>query len=283
MSESKNLDSRSPNDNTKKAFIESIKPSCIIVIIALFACSFFSNGLLPLNIVFNVLYKTNFPPIKPGTVRVFVTHCKNTSEYPKFIDAEVTFARCHIMNGTHCGEAPFMIDFLINWYDNLTEETVVFTHGHTSSWHIKNITEAVQETRYTDYFINEPYGGFKDAVWKWTCDTPSYQDMYSYMFNETSMPRVWTRFGVYPCCATFFVKTEQIRKRPKEDYIQIYKNLEKWVELNPNLGFHCGRLFEYVWHVLLADKKIIPRPIENVTFKWSRFDANDPCRWNKNF
>ena len=226
--------------------------------------------------------KNRFPPIKPGTVRVFVTNCVNKSVYPKFIDAEVTMARCEIMEGKHCKEAPYMLDFLYNWYDNLTEETVVFSHHHTSSWHIKNITEALENTRYTEYFYNESYGGFSNAVWKWNCDQPKYQDIYPYIFDNTSMPRVWTRFGIYPCCATFFVKTEQIRKRPKEEYLQIYKNLEKWVERNPNQGFDCSRLFEFTWHLLLAQTKIIPRPTENVRYMYSNKNSQDPCKYFKN-
>ena len=41
------------------------------------------------------------------------------------------------------------------------------------------------------------------------------------------MPSLWTRYDNYPCCATFFVKTNQIRKRKKEEYLKIYHNLEK--------------------------------------------------------
>ena len=185
------------------------------------------------------------------------------------------------MDGSHCHEAPYMLDFLYNWYDNLTEETVVFTHGHTESWHIKNITKSVERIRNTEYFKLQPYGGFDDAVWKWVCDSFHYQDMYSYMFNQTSVPRVWTRFGIYPCCSTFFVKTEQIRKKKKEEYLQIYKNLEEWVKINPNLQWHCGRFFEYTWHLLLADQMVIPRPIENVTFKYSNLNRTNPCKFRQ--
>ena len=237
-----------------------------------------------------ILYKPNvilenkthkeFPPIKPGTLRAFVVNCGNRSVSPNFINAEVTLARCEIMDGRHCHEAPYILDFLINWYDNLTEETVVFSHHHTKSWHIKNITEDVEYIRHTDYFKNETYGGFKKGVWKWQCDLQIYQDIYSYMFNETSLPRVWTRFGICPCCATFFVKTEQIRKRPKEEYIQIYKNLEKWVSLNPYQFYYCGRFFEFTWHLILANKNEIPRP-GKVSFKYSNFNSTDPCKFKK--
>ena len=56
------------------------------------------------------------------------------------------------MNDSHCHEAPYMLDFLYNWYDNLTEETVVFKHRHTKSWPIKNITESLERMRHTKYF-----------------------------------------------------------------------------------------------------------------------------------
>ena len=101
--------------------------------------------------------------------------------------------------------------------------------------------------------------------------------MYSYMYNGTTVPRVWNRYSVYPCCATFFVKTSQIRKRPKEDYLTIYKNIENWVKMNPKLAYHCGRVFEYTWHILLTGEPEVPTP------PYSRWliSKSGPCPFNR--
>ena len=128
--------------------------------------------------------KSKFPDILPNTIRVFMTNCNNENNTASFGDIPITYARCEIIYGKHCCEAPYMLDFLINWYNNLTEETVVFTHAHVTSWHITNITKAVFDTMKTKYF-EEDYGGFHDGIWKKTCDRAIYQDMYNFIYNET--------------------------------------------------------------------------------------------------
>ena len=219
-----------------------------------------------------------FPPIVKGSVRVFITACGKETNLPQFDYASVTYARCNIMDSKQCHEAPYMLDFLYNWYDNLTEETIVFSHGHLVSWHMPNIVQALKAAMNTDYFKQQPFGGFSQGYWKKCCDQAVYQDMYSYMYNGTTVPRVWNRYSVYPCCATFFVKTSQIRKRPKEDYLTIYKNIENWVKMNPKLAYHCGRIFEYTWHILLTDNKTeIPTP---PYVRWL-ISRPGPCPFNR--
>ena len=261
----------------------------IPLVILFFLTIFKKTFSLTFNTTFNITFDTSklilsqdFPPIKVGTVRVFVTHCKEPNKVPIFHNAEITLARCDAIKGSICGEAPFMLDFLYNWYDNLTEETIIFSHGHTTSWHIPNITESVDNARDTDYFKEQPYGGFPEASWKWSCDYYEYQEMYSIFFDNTTMPRIWTRFGIYPCCATFFVKTEQIRKREKEEYLTILKNVENWALINPKKPAQCGRLFEFVWHLLLTNKTEIPRPRENVTYVFSNTKHKYPCKYGEN-
>ena len=220
--------------------------------------------------------KQKFPEIYPDTVRVFVIACGPKDHIPKFVDANITTARCHIMPGYQCHEVPYMLDFLINWYDNLTEETVVFSHGHTYSWHTPNIVTSLQRERNTDYFKENGFGGFRLHLWKRCCDDPRYQDIYPRMFQDTSIPRVWNRYSTYPCCSTFFVKTETIRKRPKQDYINIYRNLQNWVAVNPNISFHCGRVFEYTWHIIFTGKPEVPQPSY---VKWM-VNKPGPCKFN---
>ena len=80
------------------------------------------------------------------------------------------------------------------------------------------------------------------------------------------MPRIWRRYSRYPCCATFFVKTKQIRKRSKEEYIKIFQNLLEWIKYNKDMQFYCSRLFEFTWHILFTNNYEIPLPPYSV--KW---------------
>ena len=224
------------------------------------------------------IIQAKFPPIRPKTTRVFVTACHGEKNIPSFRGLPVTLARCEVMNSAHCFEAPYLLDFLYNWYDNLTEETIVFSHAHLKSWHIDNIEDAIFSTQNTPYWKTHSFGGFANGLWKRCCDNIAFQDIYPYLFNGTTMPRVWDRFSTYPCCSTFFVKTNQIRMRPKENYRRIFLNLQKWVEMNPNLGWHCSRVFEYTWHILLGQKTQIDPP---KGYKWLINKWAGPCPYSR--
>ena len=222
------------------------------------------------------MYK-HFPPIKTHTYRVVITACGNEKEIPKFDPEQTTFTNCNVLGD--CKEAPAYLDFLINWYDNLTEEVVVFVHGHAKSWHITNTEKAIYNAVNTSYFWEQPFGGFNEGVWKKNCDNVVYQELYSYYFDNTTMPRVWNRFSVYPCCATFFVRTEQIRMRPESDYINILNNLRKWMTINPGQSYYCSRLFEYTWHILLTGSNFILTPPGNIT--WMHNRQGNVCPFNR--
>jgi len=116
---------------------------------------------------------------------------------------------------------------LYDWYDKLEEEIAVFVHGHKRSWHQANIESNLLSSMKTDYFWSEPYGGIDEGLWKACCDNERYNEIYNYVYNGTSMPRIWNRYSVYPCCGTFFVKTSLIRSRPREEYRIMKDNLIK--------------------------------------------------------
>ena len=218
---------------------------------------------------------TDFPPTEPHTYRVVITACKNEKNIPQFDPARTTFTNCNVLSD--CNEAPSYLDFLYNWYDNLTEEVVIFTHGHLKSWHITNVEDAVNNAVQTEYFWTQPFGGFKEGRWKQACDNVQYQELYSYFYFNTTMPRKWLRYSIYPCCSTFFVRTEQIRRRPKVDYLNILNNLREWMKINKGQAFYCGRLFEYTWHILFTGKNKIPLPGE-VDYAFKREGDQCPFR-----
>ena len=54
------------------------------------------------------------------------------------------------------------------------------------------------------------------------------------------------------CCAQFAVSAEQVRTRPKEDYVKIRKWLIE-TELN---DASSGRVMEFLWHVIFGMESI---------------------------
>ena len=105
------------------------------------------------------------------------------------------------------------------------------------------------------------YGGFPGGSWKNGCDKVDIYEIYDHIYNGVNgMPRVWNRFGIYPCCSTFFVKTKVVRRRPKSDYKLLFDNAREWVRTKNDTKMRCGFLFEYTWHMLFTGKDIIVPP-----------------------
>lgn len=81
----------------------------------------------------------------------------------------------------------------------------------------------------SDYVRNEIYGGFQ-CYWNYLptmiSKSGKVEEMLKYLFRKTSVNITQPSYYSYPCCSTFFVRSDAIRMRPKSDYIQILKNVE---------------------------------------------------------
>ena len=168
-------------------------------------------------------------------------------------------------NWIDCHEAVPYLNFIIDHYDKPAAKRYVFIHGHEKAGHLTygNSYFALNLLFGLQYFWETPYGGFcgvphKRGPWG-PGDKKSIPGIYEYVFNGTSMPPKATEEGnFYPCCATFFMDSDMVYTRTKEEYILIRDRLQQWArerqlkERSDRIPLLCGRLMEYNWHVLFT-------------------------------
>jgi len=68
------------------------------------------------------------------------------------------------------------------------------------------------------------------------------------LFGSTEIPAL---IGA-PCCAQFAVSREQIRKRPKKEYIRY----RQWVLGTELSDAKSGRVMEFLWHVIFGQNAV---------------------------
>lgn len=167
-----------------------------------------------------------------------------------------------------CNEAGLYLDFIIKHYDRPLAKTYIFAHGHELAWHYPiSLLTAINKAIQTRYFKKQNFGGIFDTMYSQGPYSPIEIDwaprLYKFVFNGTSMPsKIIENHNQRPCCSTFFVKSDQIRNRKKEEYIHIRKKLTYWSQLHsaerPNPAYYCGRIMEYSWHILFTNQSYIP-------------------------
>jgi hypothetical protein len=163
-----------------------------------------------------------------------------------------------------CNEAVGYLTFVINHYDKPLAKKYLFVHGHDSSWHGReNLFDLLPRLLKSEYFAGHPYGaiyvrpqGFC-AFGKPLSDVRNWSvPIYQYVFANTSMPAYPPDDGKFqPCCATFFMNSELVKTRKKEEYILIRDRLRKWSQQRPrlrNAAQKCGYVMEWSWNVLFA-------------------------------
>ena len=221
-----------------------------------------------------------------NTTRIFINNCNsmnnNTITNNLNISFPITFARCDILPFNYCGNAPYLLDFLYHWYDNLTEETIVLTNFYTNETLINKLNQIIIKFNESYYYQTKTFGGFPESQWQRKCNPIALQDIYPYVFINTSMPRFWFRFSINPI-STFFIKTKQIRKHTKKEFATIYNNIIKWSQNNNRNSYkYCDLLFENTWHLILDGKNLIEPPTELIK-KSLNFSENstDYCKFPK--
>jgi hypothetical protein len=168
-----------------------------------------------------------------------------------------------------CNEAVPLLNFVIRHYDEPLAARYVFAHGHNYGWHYQgDFFDGLRALFRTRYWRRREYGGvFKGfyAGGAWGTDEGWWaRPLYSFVFSNTSMPMLPIETNNFrPCCATFWFNSALIRTRKKDEYITIRERLREWSRthqnLNPTPAFYCGRIMEYNWHILLANRSCIPR------------------------
>jgi hypothetical protein len=90
------------------------------------------------------------------------------------------------------------------------------------------------------------------------------EPMYNSIYGNTTMPaRRIINNTFYPCCSTFFVDSRLVQTRPKFEYELVRARLRQWsrdyrFDKKEGPAAYCGRVMEYTWHILLANRSAIP-------------------------
>lgn len=179
-------------------------------------------------------------------------------EYPTY---KVSCNETKSIRKFECKESVPYLQFLYNNYYNLTGK-LIFIHGHEKSWHYKtSVYEAVKKRIQSPEFKSSSYGGIfshyfhRHVPWKKRInDTNTYEKIFQYIYHNTSMMQFYgLQSTKFPCCSTFFVDADCIRLRPRNEYLTIIERLINYSHHFPHASYHCSRLMEYTWHVLLGN------------------------------
>jgi hypothetical protein len=167
-------------------------------------------------------------------------------------------------NSIDCNEAVPMLNFLIDHYDDPLARKYIFLHGHERSWHyFRPVFDQVHNVIGLDYFRKNEYGAMFPVYITGPGSVMS-ESMYTSIYANTTMPaRPIIKDNFYPCCATFFIDSRLVRTRPKFEYELVRARLRQWSRDHPIYNrrvasVYCGRVMEYTWHILLANRSAIP-------------------------
>lgn len=167
-----------------------------------------------------------------------------------------------------CREAIPMLDFIIDNYGNYPAQKIFFIHGHERSGHYwTSVYNVIRKVIKMDYFRNDRFGGIYKAVFHpysmWAPNTTKKEHnreirkIFPYVYKNTSM---WHYYNLnetsFPCCSTFFIDSESMMRRTKEEYIYIRERLRELAydyKKRKVVWEYCSYLMEYSWHLLLAD------------------------------
>jgi hypothetical protein len=166
-----------------------------------------------------------------------------------------------------CNEAVPDLNFIIDHYDAPLADKYIFAHGHDRAWHYHgDFFDALHKLLNSTYFRNLSYGGVFGGDYATGAWGPGEAEwagpLYQFVFGGTSMPSEPIEWpNQRPCCSTFWVNSELVRNRKKEDYIHIRDRLREWSrthrDAKPNPAYYCGRTMEYTWHILFTKKAFI--------------------------
>jgi hypothetical protein len=166
-----------------------------------------------------------------------------------------------------CNEAVPYLNFVIDNYEKTLADKYIFAHGHDTSWHYQgDFFEALESLLTATYFRKLQYGGvfrgnYYTGAWgeneaRWALP------LYKFVFGNTSMPASPEEDkNQRPCCATFWLNSELIYSRKKQEYIEMRERLRLWsvrhMDADPNPAWFCGRTMEYSWHIIFTKRAFV--------------------------
>lgn len=139
------------------------------------------------------------------------------------------------------------LQFIIEHYDDLPPR-MIFVHGHNVSWHLRDITKAlnvIDPMSYTFATISNMFVCFRadfvtlDGCWK---------DMKAVPWLGTLPVEPEDPYVGALCCATFLVTRERVQSRSKE----FYQWLFDWIMSQSMHDSLSGRCMEWMWHKIFG-------------------------------
>ena len=167
-------------------------------------------------------------------------------------------------------ESWYNLRLLVHMYDRLGDnEPLIFAHAHSRAWHHSRPLEAqlghLVKSRYfkdrdfgavyCEHWIHNfaPTGAVNTGLFAWSVPVPELvETLWKHAFFNTTVVNDLPHHFEYPCCGTFFVRGRSIRRRHRQDYEKILKNLawiahkEPWMHEQRQVG----RILESAWHVI---------------------------------
>ncbi|GAB7353132.1 hypothetical protein MBLNU459_g3670t1 [Dothideomycetes sp. NU459] len=166
-------------------------------------------------------------------------------------------------------EANAYLTYLVDNYDSLPA-TVAFLHSHEKGWPRAWHTDAVDYSNVralralnVDFVQRNGYANlrciatpgcpdevlpFREPADEGRVVETNYARVWQAVFNNTDVPRA---VGA-ACCAQFAVSREQVRKRPREQYVTLHRYLME-TELDDET---IGRVYEYMWHIIFGQEAV---------------------------
>ncbi|KAJ5182592.1 hypothetical protein N7492_000208 [Penicillium capsulatum] len=180
-----------------------------------------------------------------------------------------------LMTPTNKGhESMAYLTYLVDHYDSLPS-TIAFLHAHRSgflmAWHVDaplHDNVAVMRALQLDFVQRNGYVNLR-CNWNPGCKEAHRfnrhvtEQVWWDVFEGTSTPPLntsapWppsgTKYFRKPeqigaaCCAQFAVSREQVRRRPREDYIKF----RQWLMDSKLSDASSGRVMEFLWHIIFG-------------------------------
>jgi hypothetical protein len=194
----------------------------------------------------------------------------------------------HVLSGSptavgRCaGEAYPYLGAMMEHYDTIGDDDIgLFAHAHDVSWHapvpLQDQVHTLLASR--EYLSSQPFGGVY-CGWRRVPLTKHLNsrmpaiDLWNMVFRGTAWQGALSGISSasqpsYPCCGTFFVHWQVVRKHERREYARARENLaaacsdgSELLRQHPRYANRVvgGRIFEGSWHAMLANKSDVPRP-----------------------
>ncbi|CAA9965138.1 DUF3431 domain containing protein [Pyrenophora teres f. maculata] len=166
-------------------------------------------------------------------------------------------------------EANAYLAYIVQNYHNLPS-TIAFIHPHKDgyplAWHTDNSEHSnvvSLQTLNINFIQSNGYANlrcvpdpgcphevmpFRDPPEDHRTIEAAMPDAWRDLFNNNNVPHILAT----PCCAQFAVSSEQVQKRPLDEYKRYYT----WLMETPLKDETSGRVFEYLWHILFGQDPV---------------------------